>query len=152
MDYTLGVAPTLTLRKHVLSLEESIAARATTAADGTKLRRFKEFYDGAASWDRVERIVARVEAGPQGTDTRFVVSSLIGPSGRTVYQNIYCAGSGGPGGADGCELLRQTAACGAEAASLRDAMRMARQLTKPAAPVSPRTCVPPYTVGIQKHG
>ena len=92
LDYTLGVAPTSTLRKHVLSLEESTAARAAaTAADGTKLRRFKEFHDGAASWDRVERIVARVEAGPQGTDTRFVVTSLIGPSGRTVYQDIYCA-------------------------------------------------------------
>jgi hypothetical protein len=91
LDYTLGVAPTSTLRKHVLSLEQSTAARAATAADGTKLRRFKEFYDGAASWDRVERIVARVEAGPQGTDTRFVVTSLIGPSGRTVYQDIYCA-------------------------------------------------------------
>ena len=91
MDYTLGVAPTSTLRKHVLSLEESTAARAATAADGTKLRRFKEFHDGAASWDRVERIIARVEAGPQGTDTRFIVTSLIGPSGRTVYQDIYCA-------------------------------------------------------------
>jgi hypothetical protein len=91
VDYTLGVAPTSTLRKHVLSLEESTAARAATAADGVKLRRFKEFHDAAASWDRVERIIARVEAGPQGTDTRFIVTSLSGPSGRTVYQDIYCA-------------------------------------------------------------
>ena len=91
LDYTLGVAPTSTLRKHVLALEQSTAARAAAVANGTKLRRFKEFYDGAASWDRVERIVARVEAGPQGTDTRFVVTSLSGLSGRTVYQDIYCA-------------------------------------------------------------
>ena len=91
LDYTLGVAPTSTLRKHVLTLEQSTAARATAVADGTKLRRFKDFYDAAASWDRVERVVARVEAGPQGTDTRFVVTSLLGPSGRTVYQDIYCA-------------------------------------------------------------
>ncbi|MEO8884110.1 MAG: transposase, partial [Devosia sp.] len=41
--------------------------------------------------DRVERIIARVEAGPQGIDTRFIVTSLKGPSGRTVYQDIYCA-------------------------------------------------------------
>lgn len=91
LDYTLGVAPTSTLRKHILALEQSTAARAAAVADGTKLRRFKEFHDGAASWDRVERIVARVEAGPQGTDTRFVVTSLSGLSGRTVYQSIYCA-------------------------------------------------------------
>ena len=91
LDYTLGVAPTSTLRKYVLSLEESTAARAAAITDGTKLRRVKEFYDAAASWDRVERIIARVEAGPQGTDTRFIVTSLIAPSGRTVYQDIYCA-------------------------------------------------------------
>jgi Transposase DDE domain group 1 len=60
-------------------------------ASGEKLRRFKEFYDGAASWDRVERIIARVEAGPQGVDTRFIVTSLDGVRGRTVYQDIYCA-------------------------------------------------------------
>ena len=91
LDYTLGVAPTSTLRKHILCLEESTAARAVATADGTKLRRFKEFNDAAASWDRVERIIARVEAGPQGIDTRFIVTSLNGPSGRTVYQDIYCA-------------------------------------------------------------
>ncbi len=90
LDYTLGVAPTSTLRKHIIALEQSTAARAAAVADGTKLRRFKEFYDGAASWDRVERIVARVEAGPAGTDTRFVVTSLSGLSGRIVYQDIYC--------------------------------------------------------------
>jgi Transposase DDE domain group 1 len=91
LDCTLGVAPTSTLRKHILTLEESTAVRAAAVSDGTKLRRFKEFYDGAASWDRVGRIVARVEAGPQGADTRFIVTSLRDPSGRTVYQDIYCA-------------------------------------------------------------
>jgi hypothetical protein len=89
LDYVLGVAPT-TLRKHVTTLEASTVARAAKAG-GEKLRRFKDFYDGAASWDRVERIVARIEAGPQGVDTRFVVTSLAGISRRTVYQDIYCA-------------------------------------------------------------
>ena len=90
LDYVLGVAPTATLRKHIAALEASTTARAARTR-GDKLRRFKEFHDGAASWDRVERIVARVEAGPQGVDTRFVVTSLAGVSGRTVYQDIYCA-------------------------------------------------------------
>ncbi len=71
LDYTLGVAPTRTLRKHILKLEENTAARAGADADGGKQRRFKDFYDAAASWDRIERIIARVEAGPLGTDTRF---------------------------------------------------------------------------------
>jgi len=91
LDYTLGVAPSSTLRKHTLDLEQSTAARAAAITDGTKLRRFKSFHDGAGSWDRVEHIVARVEAGPQGTDTRFIVTSLARLSGRTTYQDIYCA-------------------------------------------------------------
>jgi hypothetical protein len=90
IDYILGVAPTTTLRKHVAALEVSTAARAAQVP-GEKIRRFKEFYDGAASWDRVERIIARVEAGPQGVDTRFIVTSLKAGSPRAIYQNIYCA-------------------------------------------------------------
>jgi hypothetical protein len=90
LDYVLGVAPTTTLRKHIATLEASTIAR-TAKAGGEKFRRFKEFYDGAASWDRVERIIARVEAGPQGGDTRFIVTSLDGVRDRTIYQDIYCA-------------------------------------------------------------
>jgi len=90
LDFILGVAPTSTLRKHIAGLEQSAAAR-RSASNGEKLRRFTEFYDGAASWDRVERIVARVEAGPDGVDTRFIVTNLAGGSARTLYQDVYCA-------------------------------------------------------------
>ena len=85
----LGVAPTTTLRKHIAALEASTVERAAKAG-GEKLRRFKEFYDGAASWDRVERIIARVEAGPEGVDTRFITTSLAGGSPRGVYEKTYC--------------------------------------------------------------
>jgi len=34
-----------------------------------KVWRFKEFIDGAASWSRVERIIARLEIGDEGGDT-----------------------------------------------------------------------------------
>jgi len=91
IGYLLGVAPTSTLRRHVESLEASTAARFAASDGAGKLRRFTEFYDGAASWDRVERIVARVEAGPDGTDTRFVVTSLPDGSARALYERRYCA-------------------------------------------------------------
>ena len=90
VDYLLGVAPTSMLRRHVESLEASTTARFAASDGSGKLRRFTEFYDGAASWDRVERIIARVEAGPDGTDTRFIVTSLPGGSARTLYERQYC--------------------------------------------------------------
>jgi len=91
VDYLIGVAPTSTLRRHVESLEASTAARFAASDGSGKLRRFIEFYDGAASWDRVERIVARVEAGHGGTDTRFIVTSLPSGSARALYERRYCA-------------------------------------------------------------
>jgi len=90
VDYLLGVAPTSTLRRHVERLEASTAARFAASGACAKLRRFTEFHDGAASWDRVERIVARVEAGPDGTDTRFIVTSLPDGSARALYERRYC--------------------------------------------------------------
>ena len=75
LDYILGVAPTATLRRHIEVLEASTKARFEAAPRDDKIRRFKEFFDGAKSWSRVERIIARVEAGPEGPDTRFIVTN-----------------------------------------------------------------------------
>ena len=87
LDFMLGVAPTTTLRRHVAALESSTAALRTGTG---KLRRYKEFLDGAGSWSRVERIIARVEAGPDGTDTRFVVTNLSNGAARRLYERTYC--------------------------------------------------------------
>jgi hypothetical protein len=89
IDFALGVATTATLRGHVAALEASTAARHAASPGEGKRRRYKTFFDGARSWSRVERIIARVEAGPQGTDTRFVATSLAGDP-RRIYEEIYC--------------------------------------------------------------
>jgi hypothetical protein len=90
VDWVLGVATTPTLRRHILPLEQSTAKRFAAPGNAEKCRRFKEFYDGAGSWDRVERIIARVEAGPDGVDTRFITTSLANGSPRAVYEKTYC--------------------------------------------------------------
>jgi len=48
--------------------------------------RFKEFFDGAASWSRVERIIARVEVGAEGPDTRSHGEVRVKWSGSSVHQ------------------------------------------------------------------
>jgi hypothetical protein len=90
LDYILGVAPTSTLRRHVEGLEASTKARFEAAPRDGKRRRFKEFFDGAQSWSRVERIVARVEVGVEGADTRFVVTNLATRNARALYEDLYC--------------------------------------------------------------
>jgi hypothetical protein len=90
LDYVFGLAPNSTLRRHITGLEESTAARFKAAPSGGKVRRFKEFFDAAKTWSRVRRIVARVEAGSDGTDTRFIVTNLGHGNGRSLYQHLYC--------------------------------------------------------------
>src|SRR5512132_1432861 len=90
LDYLFGLSPTSTLKRHVTGLEASTAARFEADPSVGKVRRFKEFYDAAGSWRRVRRIVARVEAGGDGTDTRFIVTSLGIGNGRSLYQDLYC--------------------------------------------------------------
>ena len=86
LDYILGVAPTTTLRRHIEGLEASTKARFEIAPKDGKLRRFKEFFDGAASWSRVERIIARVEVGAEGPDTRSHGEVRVKWSGSSVHQ------------------------------------------------------------------
>ena len=91
VDWVIGLAPNAALRRHVEALENRTAERFKAAPARGKLRRFKEFYDAAGSWSRVERIIARVEAGPEGTDTRFIVTNLQGGRPKKLYQQLYCA-------------------------------------------------------------
>jgi hypothetical protein len=99
VDWLFGLAPNVALRRHVTALEKSTAerfkepapAKAGVAPNRGKVRRFMQFYDAAESWSRVERIIARVEAGPEGTDTRFIVTNLEGGRAKHLYERLYCA-------------------------------------------------------------
>jgi hypothetical protein len=90
LDYILGLAPSRTLKRHVTGIEASSTARFEADPSAGKVRRFKEFYDAAETWSRVRRVVARVEAGSEGTDSRFIVTNLGHGSGRSLYQDLYC--------------------------------------------------------------
>jgi Transposase DDE domain group 1 len=91
VDWVFGLASNAVLRRHVEALEKTTAERFRAMPAHGKRRRFKEFHDAAQSWSRVERIIARVEAGPEGTDTRFIVTNLKGGRPQKLYQRLYCA-------------------------------------------------------------
>jgi Transposase DDE domain group 1 len=91
VDWIIGLAPNTALAGHVAALEKITAARFKAAPTRGKVRRFMQFYDAAQSWRRVERIIARVEAGPEGPDTRFIVTNLEGGRAKHLYERLYCA-------------------------------------------------------------
>ena len=55
-----------------------------------KVRRYGDFRYAAKSWNVERRVIARVEAGPQGADSRFIVTNLRGLP-KTLYEKVYCA-------------------------------------------------------------
>jgi len=91
VNWILGLAPNAALSRHVAALEKSTGARFNAAPGRGKVRRFTQFYDAAQSWSRVERIIARVEAGPEGADTRFIVTNLEAGRAKHLYERLYCA-------------------------------------------------------------
>ncbi len=89
VGYIFGVAGNPVLRRQVAPLAED-AALARLAGDGDKVRRYDDFRHAAKSWTVERRVIARVEAGPQGADSRFIVPNLPGLP-KSLYEKVYCA-------------------------------------------------------------
>ena len=89
VGYIFGLSGNPVLLRQVGPLAED-AALDRLAGEREKVRRWGDFRYAAKSWTVARRVIARVEAGPQGADTRFIVTNLPGmPS--TLYEKVYCA-------------------------------------------------------------
>ena len=44
----------------------------------------------AGTWSEGQRVIARIIAGPQGIDVRYVVASFIVSERKYLYQTVYC--------------------------------------------------------------
>jgi hypothetical protein len=84
----LGLAGNEVLLTKVADLAEDAAVSRVQGA-AAKVRRFGAFRYAARSWHAERRVVARIEASPQGSDTRFIVTNLAGAP-RWLYQSVYC--------------------------------------------------------------
>src|SRR6266581_2846189 len=89
IGYILGLAGNTVLLGRVNALAEDTAlGRLSGEAD--KVRRYGEFRYAAKSWRVERRVIARVEAGPHGADSRFIVTNLAGLP-KALYEKVYCA-------------------------------------------------------------
>jgi hypothetical protein len=87
--YVFGLAGNRVLLDRTAALAEGTAVR-RAEEDGDKVRNFHDFRYAAKSWkDKERRVIARIEATRQGSDTRFVVTNLTGTP-RWLYEVLYC--------------------------------------------------------------
>ena len=88
---TASASPATACCCKVADLAEDVAVRRLDA--GTeKVRRHGEVEYAAKAWPArpeatTRRIIARVEAGPLGTDTRFIITNLAGTA-EHLYEDI----------------------------------------------------------------
>src|SRR6266853_5169737 len=87
--YIFGLAGNPVLLRRVGDLAEDVAL-GRVSGEGDKVRRYGELRYAAKSWNVERRVIARVEAGPQGADSRFIVTNLAGLP-KTLYEKVYCA-------------------------------------------------------------
>ena len=88
-SYVLGLAGNRRLKAMAQPWCEDAALR-RLASSKQKIRRFHQAAYQAGSWDKPRRVIARIEAGPQGADQRFIVTNLQGRAKR-LYDKVYCA-------------------------------------------------------------
>jgi Transposase DDE domain group 1 len=88
--YAFGLGTNAVLAALVAPLNEDVAVRRALAGTTAKVRRCGSFGYAAKGWRQERRVVARVEASAQGTDTRFVVTNLADKPKR-LYERVYCA-------------------------------------------------------------
>ena len=88
VGYVFGLAGNKVLLGRVVDHAED-AAMGRVEGKAEKVRRFTAFDYAARSWKRPRRVVARIEASGQGTDSRFIVTNLKGAPGW-LYEAVYC--------------------------------------------------------------
>jgi hypothetical protein len=89
VGYVFGLAGNQILSSKVAALAED-AAVARALGEAEKVRRFGEYRYAAKSWKVERRVIGRVEASPQGSDSRFIITNLAGTP-RRLYESVYCA-------------------------------------------------------------
>jgi len=88
VDYIFGLAGNAVLHALADEIGEEVRARHAEAG-GDKVRGFADFCYAAGSWNRVRRVVGRLEATTRGFDARYIVTSLKGGP-RHLYEGVYC--------------------------------------------------------------
>ena len=91
VDFVFGLARNS--RLEAMLADELAKARAMCAASGKAALVFRDFrYQTLDSWSRARRVVGKAEHTPQGSNPRYVVTSLRNSAwgAQPLYEDLYC--------------------------------------------------------------
>jgi hypothetical protein len=88
VDYVVGLAKNTRLLALASDLLQQAAAGHAQSQEKQRLFGWLDY--AAATWDRARRVIAKAEHSDQGSNPRFVVTSLQGEA-QAIYDEVYCA-------------------------------------------------------------
>jgi Transposase DDE domain group 1 len=88
VDYIVGLAKNTRLLALADDLLKQAAAGHAQSQDKQRLFGWLDY--AAGTWDRSRRVIAKAEHSDQGSNPRFVVTSLQGEA-QALYDEVYCA-------------------------------------------------------------
>lgn len=88
VDYIVGIAKNKRLQRQAAPWMEAAQTQFETTHD--KQRHFGHIHYAAQSWDHARRVIVKAEHSAQGSNPRFVVTSIDGDP-QDLYDRLYCA-------------------------------------------------------------
>ncbi len=73
------------------SAEKIFEHRKANNIGSAKTKMYHAFYYKAKSWDRPQRVIAKVEVSDKGANIRYIVSDMDKCRAKQLYEEIYCA-------------------------------------------------------------
>jgi hypothetical protein len=89
IDYIFGLGGNDVLDRQVEATADDVRVR-YAEGEAPLVRRYAETRYGARSWNSERRMSARVEAGCNGLDIRYVVTNIARGSAEWLYDTLYC--------------------------------------------------------------
>jgi len=94
VDFVTGLSKNIVLERlfasEIAQAEERYNCREKYADPTKQVVVYGSAYYAAGSWSREQRVVARIIAGPQGVDVRYVVTSYEVAEAKYLYNTVYC--------------------------------------------------------------
>jgi len=89
IDYIFGLGGNDVLDRQVEATADDVRVR-YAEGEAPLVRRYAETRYGARSWKSERRVSARIEAGCNGLDIRYVVTNIARGSAEWLYDTLYC--------------------------------------------------------------
>jgi len=90
LHYVTGLTGYVPLRQFVKEKIDYAKKRFELSTLKKTIKVYHSFYYQASTWDAPKRIVAKIEYGENGLNTRYIITDLAETGAKLLYEAVYC--------------------------------------------------------------